>query len=153
MNELPTQRHPQGKQRYRSVVEGVALANEFYSSRMSMSEFARQRGVSVRMVTYWSSRARQLAAATASDLVQIAEIDAKGGITPVSQGMPALPAPAPAPAPAPVPVPMATPAPLPVSGPTMIEVRLPNGVRLGVGAGFSPVALAQVIACLGGRSC
>ncbi len=147
MNELPTQRHPQGKQRYRSVVEGVALANEFYSSRMSMSEFARQRGVSVRMVTYWSSRARQLAAATASDLVQIAEIDAKGGITPVSQGMPALQAPAPAP------VPMATPAPLPVSGPTMIEVRLPNGVRLGVGAGFSPVALAQVIACLGGRSC
>ena len=38
------------------------------------------------------------------------------------------------------------------SSPT-IEVRLPNGMSIGIGAGFSPEVLAQVIACVGGRPC
>ena len=60
MNASPVPRHLAGKHRYTSVVDGVALANDFAGSRQSMSEFARQRGVSFSMVRYWSIRARQL---------------------------------------------------------------------------------------------
>jgi len=49
---------------YTSVVDGFALANDFVRSRQSMSEFARQRGVSFSMVRYWSIRARQLSSAS-----------------------------------------------------------------------------------------
>ena len=129
-------------QRYRSVVEGVELANEFTRSRMTAAEFARQRGVTVRMITYWTKRARLLAAATSPDLVQIAEIAAPGGNeTP----------PAEAASPATAMIPASSPSAL-AAHPT-IEVRLPNGVRIGVAAGFSPAILAQVVACLGGRPC
>ncbi|MBA3587090.1 MAG: hypothetical protein H0W41_05565 [Chloroflexi bacterium] len=132
--------HPQGKHRYTSVVEGFALANDFARSRQSMSDFARQRGVSFSMVKYWSARARQLAASSAPDLVQVAELTTSGAIVPVvPRAAPPVPAPA-----------MSAAAP---ATPPMIEVRLPNGVRTGVGAGFSPQALAEVIACVGGGSC
>lgn len=136
--------HPQGKHRYTSVVEGVALANDFARSRQSMSNFARQRGVSFSMVKYWSARARHLAASSAPDLVQVAELTPSGAIVPVVPRS-ALPAPV---TPKDAPVPPSLP-----SAPPMIEVRLPNGVRIGVGAGFSPQALAEVIACVGGRPC
>lgn len=135
--------HPQGKHRYTSVVEGVALANDFARSRQSMSDFARQRGVSFSMVKYWSARARQLAASSAPELVQVAELTTSGAIVPV---LPRASLPAPV-------SPMAAPAPPTLASPPMIEVRLPNGVRIGVGAGFSPQALAEVIACVGGRPC
>lgn len=129
-------------QRYRTVVEGVELANEFARSRLTASEFARQRGVTVRMVTYWTKRARLLAAATSPDLVQVAEIGGTGAIAP----LPAEAAPA-----APALIPM-SPSAAPMA-PTTIEVRLPSGVRIGVAAGFSPAVLAQVVACLGGGAC
>ena len=132
--------HPAGRHRYTSVVEGVALANDFASSRLSMSEFARQRGVSFNMVKYWSARARRLAAASDRALVEVASVSPAGVIEAAS--MPALPAPA---------GPGSRVAAV-TSAPS-IEVRLPNGVRIGVAAGFSAEVLSQVIACVSGRPC
>ena len=138
----PSLTHPPSSQRYRSVVEGVDLANEFTRSRMTAAEFARQRGVTVRMIMYWTKRARLLAAATTPDLIQVAEVSAGGTIEPPPvEACPAATAIIAAPSP-----------PAPVSNPT-IEVRLPNGVRIGVAAGFSPAVLAQVVTCLGSRPC
>ncbi len=152
MIEKAAQQHPPGKQRYTSVVEGMELANEFARSRLSVSEFARQRGVSSQMVRYWCGRARRLAAAAKPDLVQVAELSASGVIKPMPQ-VPALPAPMTRPAtiaPLSMPQPSAMP---PTAAPPTIELRLPNGLRIGIGVGFSPEVLSQVIACVGGRSC
>jgi len=89
------------------------------------------------MVKYWSTRARQLAAsAQAADpapcgsLVPIGTVDDECGIV---IGQPSAMAPCSAPPPAP---------------PSPIEVRLPNGVRVAVGPGFSPEILRSVITCL-----
>lgn len=133
--------HPQGKHRYTSVVEGVALANDFARSRLPMSEFARQRGVSFNMVKYWSARARRLAASSEPALVEVATVSATGVIEP---SRPTLPAPA---------NPAAVPTPLPIPSGASIEVRLPNGVRIGVAAGFSAELLSRVIACVSDRPC
>ena len=140
--------HIAGKHRYTSVVDGIALANDFARSRQTMSEFARQRGVSFSMVRYWSIRARRLASASEPGLIQVAEVSSAGAIEPVSP--PPEPTPASSPRPPSLP-PMAVMKPASLS-PT-IEVRLPSGVSIAVGAGFSPAVLSQVIACLGGRSC
>lgn len=120
------------------------MANEYLSSRLSVSEFARQKGVSFKMVKYWCARARQLAAAASAStlppmrpghLVPIGTIDENHAIM-VSeqpaeeQALPAAPPPAPPP-------------------PSPIEIHLPNGVRVSVGPGFSPELLRSVIACLG----
>jgi hypothetical protein len=142
MTTSPSPTEPPSTHRYRTVVEGVELANEFMRSRMTVTEFSRQRGVTVRMVTYWTKRARLLAAATSADLVQVAEIGEGGAIEPLAgkvavTGTAVIQASSPA-------VSSASP---------MIEVRLPSGVRIGVAAGFSPTVLAQVVACLGGPSC
>lgn len=146
MSTSPGPRHLVGKHRYTSVVDGIALANDFVRSRQSMSEFARSRGVSFNMVRYWSIRARQLSSASEPDLVQVAEVSSTGAIEPV------VPTPEPSPTPSPPPsLPSTVTKPIP-SSPT-IEVRLPGGVSIAVGAGFSPAVLSQVIACLGGRSC
>lgn len=130
--------HRHGVHRYRNVTEGVAMANEYLSSRLSMSEFARQKGVSFKMVKYWSTRARQLAAsaqaaapAPSGHLVPIGTMDDAHGI--VIAGSSAT-----SPIPPPVPAP-----------PSPIEVHLPSGVRVSVGPGFSPELLRSVIACLG----
>jgi hypothetical protein len=147
MNASPGPRHLAGKHRYTSVVDGIALANDFVRSRQSMSDFARQRGVSFSMVRYWSIRARQLSSASEPGLVQVAEVSSTGAIEPVSPPVVASATSAPSPS-----LPSTTltkPAP---ASPT-IEVRLPGGVSIAVGAGFSPAVLSQVIACLGGRSC
>jgi hypothetical protein len=147
MNASPGPRHLAGKHRYTSVVDGIALANDFVRSRQSMSEFARQRGVSFNMVRYWSIRARQLSSASEPGLVQVAEVSSTGVIEPVSPPVVSTPAPAPPPS---LPSMAVT---KPASSSPTIEVRLPGGVSIAVGAGFSPAVLSQVIACLGGRSC
>ena len=147
MNASPGPRHLAGKHRYTSVVDGIALANDFVRSRQSMSEFARHRGVSFSMVRYWSTRARQLSAASAPGLVQVAEVLSTGAIESVSPSV--VPSPDPAPSPS---LPSTTVTKPATSSPT-IEVRLPGGVSIAVGVGFSPAVLSQVIACLGGRSC
>ena len=139
MTESCPSAHPPGKHRYRSVVEGMDLANDFASSRLTISAFARERGVSCRMVQYWTRRARRLAAESSPAAVQVATVGADGAVLhaeprPVASMIAAATAP------------MA-----PVVPPT-IEIRLPNGVRIGVAAGFSPEVLTQVIACLG-RPC
>ena len=152
MSTSPGPCHIAGKHRYTSVVEGIALANDFVRSRQSMSEFARQRGVSFSMVRYWSIRARQLSSASEPGLVQVAEVSSTGVIEPVSLPVVTNPAPGPASAPPSLPSMMVTKPPSPSPSPT-IEVRLPGGVSIAVGAGFSPSVLSQVIACLGGRSC
>lgn len=138
-------KHRHGVHRYRNVTDGVAMANEYLSSRLSVSEFARQKGVSFKMVKYWCARARQLAAAASAStpppmrpchLVPIGTIDENHAIIVSEQPTeePARPA-APPPAPPPPPSP--------------IEVHLPSGVRVSVGPGFSPETLRSVIACLG----
>ena len=145
----PPPGHQAGKQRYTSVVEGVELANDFARSRLGMTAFARERGVSLRKVEYWSMRARQLAAAAAQpELVHVATVSADGAMVPVvrpaaqAAGLPVSS------------VAVPTSASLVSSAAPVIEVRLANGVRIGIGAGFSPEVLAQVIACVGGgRSC
>lgn len=139
-------RHPKGKHRYRSVVEGMGLANEFARSGQSITEFARQRGVSFNMVKYWSMRARQLASASSSDLVQVGEVSVSGILEAVSPAKPVSADPVVPPMPR-------LPARVVTASPPTIEVRLPNGMSIGIGAGFSPQVLAQVIACVGGRPC
>ena len=150
MNPSPGPRHLAGKHRYTSVVDGIALANDFVRSRQSMSEFARSRGVSFNMVRYWSIRARQLASASEPGLVQVAEVSSTGALEPVSPPVVSTPAPAPPPA---LPSLPSTTVTKPAPSSLTIEVRLPGGVSIAVGAGFSPTVLSQVIACLGGRSC
>ena len=152
MSTSPGPRHVVGKHRYTSVVDGIALANDFARSRQTMSEFARQRGVSFNMVRYWSIRARRLSSASEPGLVQVAEVTAAGVVEPVGASMAPESAPVPA---ATLPTPMlpSPPAPKPAASSATIEVRLPGGVSIAVGAGFSPAVLSQVIACLGGRSC
>lgn len=145
-------RHPKGKHRYRSVVEGMELANEFARSGQSITEFARQRGVSFNMVKYWSMRARQLASASSSDLVQVGEVSASGILEAVSPAAAASAEPVVAPVPPVAAVPRLLSRVVTASPPT-IEVRLPNGMSIGIGAGFSPQMLAQVIACVGGQPC
>ena len=148
MSTSASPRHPAGKHRYTSVVDGIALANDFARSRQTMSEFARHRGVSFNMVRYWSIRARRLASASEPGLVQLAEVSCAGVVEPV----PAPEVPTPPPAPAQPSLPSVV-IPGRVSASATIEVRLPGGVSIAIGAGFSPTVLSQVIACLGGRSC
>lgn len=143
---LPSQRYPRGKHRYHSVVDGIELANDYERSRLPISEFARQRGVSFRMVKYWSTRARRLAASSSPGFVQVGTVSASECNTPMVSARSAPPA-----LPAPITPVSAT---VPMVVPPTIEVRLPNGVRIAVNAGFSAEVLTQVIACLGrGGSC
>jgi hypothetical protein len=134
-----------GKPKYLTVVEGFALANDLVKSRQTVAEFARQRGVTTRMVQYWAGRARELAEKNTPNLVQVAEISQSGVMVPVSP---------PAQLPATLRPQLAAvisaqlTSPLPV-----IEVQLKNGIRIGIGAGFSPEVLKQVISCLGGTLC
>ncbi|MBN8523835.1 MAG: hypothetical protein J0M02_00720 [Planctomycetes bacterium] len=137
-------KHRHGVHRYRNVTDGVAMANEYLSSRLSVSEFARQKGVSFKMVTYWCARARQLAAAASASapptrpghLIPIGTIDEHHAIIvgqpPAEDQARSSPPPAAPPPP-----------------PSPIEVHLPSGVRVSVGPGFSPELLRSVIACLG----
>lgn len=79
MSNHPSPSPKDSPSKYRSVIEGMELANQFASSGQRLSEFARQRGVSPRMVVYWSTRARQLDAATTTPaLVPVAELGADG---------------------------------------------------------------------------
>lgn len=150
-------RTPQGKHFYRSVVGGVATANEFLASRLGMSEFARQKGISYAMVKYWVKRARELSqAAVASPissasavpaergLVEVASVSASGDIE-LSAAVLTPPA---------EPVSLVRTVP-PSTVPPAIEVRLGNGVNIAVGSGFSPEVLRAVVSCLAerGRPC
>lgn len=134
----------QGKHFYRSVVDGVGMANEYLASRLGMAEFARHKGLSYAMVKYWVRRARELSQAAASPvrgsgssssdggLIEVASVSASGEVGPPTTAL-AKPTES-------------------VHGPShpppSIEVRLGNGVRIAVGAGFSPEVLRAVVSCL-----
>jgi hypothetical protein len=129
--------HPCGKHRYQTVAEGMAMAQAFLRSGLNISDFARQQGVSFRMVKYWSGRARQLA--TASEvasaspplLEHVAAVDAHGGIT-ITEDSPKR---------------QRT-----VPDTACIEVHLRRGLRISVTPGFSPALLRQIVSCLEGDS-
>ncbi|MBV9542411.1 MAG: hypothetical protein JO167_14205 [Alphaproteobacteria bacterium] len=131
--------YQQGKHRYRSVAEGMAMAQAYLRSGQGMSQFARENGITQRMVMYWSTRARQLASASETATAQpvsppllehVGSVDERGCIT-TPEAAPAAP-----------------------KKEAAIEVRLSNGARIAVKAGFSPARLRQVIACLeGGGAC
>jgi len=133
MSEVQSQSAKPRNPKYLSVVEGFALANDLAKCRLSIVEFARQRGVTTRRVQYWSARARVLAEKNAPKMVQVAEISPTGEMVPTSPP-PRLPA-----APSPPPGGEIT---APSSPPPVIEVQLKNGIRLGIRAGFSPDVLS-----------
>jgi hypothetical protein len=135
--------YPQGKHRYRSVAEGMAMAQAYLRSGLGQAEFARQHGVSLRMVKYWSGRARQLAVASETVappsavtplLEHVGNVE-PGGVVRIGAETPAPPSPPPREA-------------------GTIEVRLSRGLTIGVTPGFSPTLLRQIVACLDGdRAC
>ena len=137
---------------YRSVVDGVGMANEFLASRLGMAEYARQKGISYAVIKYWVRRARELSQASSVPVapvessafrdrgfIEVASISAAGEldastttVRTAGKGQASL----------------AT----ITTTPAAIEVRLGNGVRIAIGAGFSPDILRAVIACLADRA-
>lgn len=135
--------YPPGKHRYRTVTDGMAMAQSFLRSGLGISAFARQFGVSARMVKYWSSRAQMLASASEVAaapspplLEHVASVD--------DEAIHSLPPPASPP-----------PDPLPLEAPATgrIDIILPSGTKLVVSGGVSPELLRQVVQCLMGGQC
>jgi transposase-like protein len=125
------------------VAEGMAMAQAYLRSGLGQAEFARQHGITLRMVKYWSGRARQLAVASESAapapcatplLEHVGHVEAGGAVT-IGADAPKTAAPV-------------------LRDPATIEVRLARGLTIAVTAGFSPVLLRQIVACLDGdHSC
>jgi len=141
-SESTPPKHPAGKHRYKSVIDGCAMVAQFRRSGLTIGEFTRQTGISRRMVDYWTRRERELARTVSSGFVEVT---------------PAIPAAAPLALPAPAPSqaePAVVAAPSrPATGSASIEIRLPGGPVIAVGADFDPGLLRAVIACLGSTSC
>ena len=139
-----------GKHFYRSVVDGVGMANEYLASRLGMAEYARHKGISYAMVKYWVKRARELSHAAAvspasrassgsSDggLIEVASVSAFGEVGPPTTAVAK-----------PVEPIRGTRAVSALVPPPLIEERLESGVRIAVGADFSPEVLRAVVSCL-----
>jgi hypothetical protein len=144
MADSTPSKHPHGKRRYQSVAEGLAMAQAYLRSGLAIGEFARQNDVSYRMVQYWSTRARQLAAASEAAvapqtaprmLEHVAEVTGDGNIALAARAERA---------------PSASPAVHRDDLPSTIEVRLSGGIRLAVQPGFSAALLKQVILAIEG---
>ena len=143
MADTSDTQHPPGKHRYRSVADGMAMAQAFLRSGLGISAFARQYGASARMVKYWSTRAQMLAAASeaaapphAPLLEHVASIDGET-ILPASPSTAVPPEP-----------------PQPSEpDPGRIEITLPGGARLVVSGTVSPELLRHAVQCLTGRAC
>lgn len=142
-------KHPWGKHRYKSVVEGCAMAAQYRRSGLTLGEFARQTGVTRRMVEYWLRRERELAASNQSDFVEVTPAQVKPDASSVTVTTMALLAP-PVVVPAePEQAPQAT--EVPPAKPAVklsLEIRLPGGATIAVGASFDPVLLRAVVGCL-----
>lgn len=139
MADAAPSKHPHGVHRYRSVAEGMAMAQAYLRSGLTMSEFARQHDVTLRMVKYWSTRARHLVAASDAALAQpsappllehVAEVDGGGAITITKTS--------------------ASPRASADESVGRIEIRLARGVRIVVTPGFSAGLLRQVVVALEG---
>ena len=149
----PAAKHPWGKRRYASVVEGCAMAAQFRRSGLTIGEFTRQTGVSRSMVLYWTQRERELAASAQAGFVEVTpaieavdtEAQAAPVITPpavIARSEPAKSPKAPSPA-APIPPPAAI-----AEAPRSLVIRLPGGAVIVVDAGFDPSLLRAVVGCL-----
>jgi hypothetical protein len=135
--------YPAGKHRYKTVVDGCAMAARFRNSGLTVGEFVRQTGVSRRMVDYWTRRERELAHTMKDGFAEV---------TPAIEHVAVDVAPA-----AVAPVPERQPTPEPpkraLSPPPTIELRLPGGAAIVIGPGFDPAVLRAVVACLGSSPC
>jgi hypothetical protein len=139
MAETNDTEHPAGKHRYRSVADGMAMAQAFLRSGLGVSAFARQYGASARMVKYWSTSAQMLAATSEavappspSLLEHVASVDGASIL--------------------PVPDPTAAPTPS-APDPGRMEIILPGGTRLVVSGSVPPELLRQAVQSLMGRAC
>ena len=142
-------KHPWGKHRYKSVVDGCAMAAQYRRSGLTLGEFVRQTGVTRRMVEYWSRRERELAASNQSNFVEVTPV----AVVPDRAEKPVtatvlLAAPSGAPVePEQAQPPVAEPPLRPTTQPSL-EIRLPSGATIAVGASFDPVLLRAVVGCL-----
>ena len=150
--EKPT-KHPWGKHRYKSVIEGCAMAAQFRQSGLTLGQFVQQTGVTRRMVEYWLRRERELATTATSGFAEVTAVTTAE--SPAEEQIPsAMVTPASPPPPEPVEAQLpATASTLPlveqVSVPKPLEIRLPGGVIIPVGPGFDADLLRDVVACLG----
>jgi hypothetical protein len=134
--------HPAGKHRYKTVIDGCAMAARFRQSGLTVGAFVRQTGVSRRMVDYWTRRERELARTVQEGFAEV---------TPAIEHVAVEAAPAVAAVPECPPVqkpPLSAP-----SAPPSIELRLPGGAAIAIGPGFDPAVLRAVVACLGSSPC
>ena len=132
----PASKPRQGKHRYQSVIEGCEMAAEYRRSGLHMAEFARQKGISRRMVEYWTLRERELAATSEGGFVEVSVGDHPGPAG-------ALPAPA---------ATVASATPIAISPPgverTALEIRFRNGTTIIVRCDCDATLLRSVIATL-----
>jgi hypothetical protein len=146
-NETSTKR-PWGKHRYKSVIEGCAMAAQYRRSGLTLGEFVRQAGVTRRMVEYWSRRERELAARSQGDFVEVTPsqvVPARPAETMTEMTLLAPPSVVPdEPEQASVEPPLSLPLPAQPS----LEIRLPGGATIAVGVSFDPVLLRAVVGCL-----
>lgn len=134
--------HPAGKHRYKTVIDGCAMAARFRQSGLTVGAFVRQTGVSRRMVDYWTRRERELAHTVKDGFAEV---------TPAIEHVAVDAAPAAAAVPERPPVqepPLSAP-----SAPPLIELRLPGGAAIAIGPGFDPAVLRAVVACLSSSPC
>lgn len=134
--------HPAGKHRYKTVIDGCAMAARFRQSGLTVGAFVRQTGVSRRMVDYWTRRERELANAVKEGFAEVTPSieHVAADAAPTLTAIPEHP-------PAPVPL-LHTP-----QVPPQIELRLPGGASISIGPGFDPAVLRAVVACLGSSPC
>ena len=125
---------------YARVTDGIRLVDDFRASGLSQSEFARQRGICQKKVSYWVRRIRSLANAAQAQatptLVQVATVGDDGAVT---MRAPAVPPAQPV---------SRLPTPVSLAGPVAIEIRLGGGRTIAVGPGFDRDALRSVIGVL-----
>jgi hypothetical protein len=136
---------PSPKRSNRTFVDGIRLVSEFESSGLSQADFARQRGLSEKSVSYWVRRVRAMKAEAGSavtarpevaTLVQVAEVTPAGQVVAMTRGE--------EPSPASMPVPV-----MRVGVGIGIEVRV-GGRSLVVGPGFDRQLLRDLVETLEG---
>lgn len=124
------------------MTDGMLLVDDLRTSGLSQAEFARQRGVNEKKVSYWVRRIRALSAAAKvcepPKLVHVATVADDGAVI-----APSVNAMAPSALPKPT---------LPLSGPVAIEIRLEGGRTIAVGPGFDRDALRSVVELLEGMA-
>lgn len=129
---------------YARVTDGMRLVDDLRTSGLTQAEFARQRGIGEKKVSYWVRRIRALSTAAKAHeppkLVHVATVTDDGAVI-----TPAISPPSPTSLPKPA---------LPLSGPVAIEIRLEGGRTIAVGPGFDRDVLRSVVELLeGAGSC